>query len=50
MQAATHTLIESRDSYDSLRLTARIVGLWLLGLLALPPTGLLWQLAWRFVR
>ena len=43
MQTPTQITRDFFDSGESLRQTSRIVGVWILALLVLPPTGLLWQ-------
>ena len=43
MEPPTHSSSSRSDSGDSLRRTAQIVGVWLLCVSVLPPTGLLWQ-------
>ena len=43
MEPLTQGTASQSDSSDSLRRTAQIVGIWLLGCSVLPPTGLLWQ-------
>ena len=43
MLSISRDTLDSRDDTEALWHTARIVGLWLLALLLLPPTGLLWQ-------
>ncbi len=43
MEPLTQSTSSQFDSSDSMRRTAQIVGVWLLALSVLPPTGLLWQ-------
>ncbi len=43
MEPPTHSTASQFDSSDSMRRTAQIVGVWLLAVSVLPPTGLLWQ-------